>query len=237
MRVWTQQELDEAMRSEMVEIHLGTGDFRGVTFRAKSGMIIGDRSILGANTHVGVACRIGDNCDIGDGFRADGTLHIGEHCHFGADAILGELARIGRETCFASGVVIGAGTQLGDGVGLPHRCELFGVPDADGRTLLKIAQADGSVIHAFAAGRRERQVWVCMKQMRRTLEEFEDFAADWAGSTDGMTNVREGRRMLAAAKYIRARFALDGHCAPYREENRYKKSERQLRARLALGGS
>lgn len=219
MRIWTQQELDEAMRSEMVEINLGAGDFRGVTFRAKSGLIIGDRSILGANAHIGVACRIGDNCDIGDGFRADGTLRIGEHCHFGANAILGELARIGRETCFASGVVIGEGTQLGEGVALPARCELFGVPEADGRTLLKITQADGSVIHAFAAGRRERRVWVCMQQMRRTLDDFEDFAAAWAASPESTTNTYEGRRRLAAAKYIRTRFALDGHCAPYRGRN------------------
>lgn len=223
MKIWTQDEFERAciLTGEIV---LGTGDFRRVDFGGKSGLTIGPQSIIGKNAHLGMACEIGHHSEIGEGFCADGNLTIGPHCHFGAGARVGEITKVGRGTCFADGAEIGNGSEIADGVGLPPRCELFGVRGADGRTLMRITPVAGRMLYAFAAWRPNRRTWqvmVCMPQMWRTLAEFEDFAADQAtmqGMSATREHIAEGQQLLAAAKYIRARFALMGYCDPYRQK-------------------
>lgn len=215
MKIWTQQEFEQA-RTLTGEIVLGTGDFRQVDFGGKSGLTFGPQSIIGRHAHVGVACEIGHHSEIGEGFFADGSLTVGAQCRFGRDARLGDIAKIGRGASFGDGLQVGEGAEIGDGVTLPPRCTLFGVTNADGRTMMKLSPVAGRTLYAFAAG---DVVWVCLPQMRRTLEEFEDFAVDQA-TMQGLTAARaytgDGHQLLAAAKYIRARFSLQGLCAAFR---------------------
>lgn len=219
MKIWTQQEFEQTS-TLTGEIMLGTGDFRQVDFGGKSGLTFGPQSIIGRHAHVGVACEIGHHSEIGEGFFADGNLTIGAQCRFGRDARLGDIAKIGWGTSFGDGPQIGEGAVIEDGVTLPPRCTLFGVTSADGRTLVKLSPVVGRTLYAFAA---RDAVWVCMPQMRRTLEEFEDFAVDQA-TMQSLTAARaytgEGHQLLAAAKYIRARFSLQGLCAAFRQSGK-----------------
>lgn len=223
MKIWTQDEFERVKTAGTGHVELGTGDFSHVLFRGAHNLVIGPNSRLGAHAHLGMNCEIGSRCAVGDGFAADGTLAIGEHCNFGTDAMLGEAARIGRGCSFASRVEIAEGTQIADGVSLPMTCKLFGVPNADGRTLMKLT-VNGAQLVAFAAQHRwalEPKVWVCTAQASRELDEFQRWAADLGtmqGMTSSMEQVREGLQLVAAGAYIRARFSLMGLCDARRRE-------------------
>ena len=199
MRRWTQAEYD-AVKSENGLYHLGSGDFRGVDFRSRHGVIIGPNSMLGSRVRLGVGCRIGDYTTAGEDFCDQGNLKIGEHCHFGERAEIGENAVVGRATCFASGVKIGADTTLCEDVQLPAECGyLFNsrAIRADGRSLIRLSPVAG------------RTTMVVMHGLMSTLEEFER-------RTQHLLAIAEaegaGRRLMdaqdlhAAAMYIKAHF-------------------------------
>ena len=212
MRRWTQEEYD-AVKSENGLYHLGSGDFRGVDFRSRHGVIIGPNSMLGSRVRLGVGCRIGDYTTAGDDFCDQGNLKIGEHCHFGERAEIGENAVVGRATCFASGVKIGADTTLCEDVQLPAECGyLFNsrAIRADGRSLIRMSPVAGRTICAFTAEfETGRTTMVVMHGLMSTLEEFER-------RTQHLLAIAEaegaGRRLMdaqdlhAAAMYIKAHF-------------------------------
>lgn len=210
MRTWTQIEYDAEARTSHGVI-LGTGDFRRIDFRGRHHLVIGPQSILGKDAHLGESCQIGDYCEIGSGLVLGAFSKIGEHCHIGENAMIGENCRIGRGTCFAAGVGIGPGTEMGAGVQLPRVCQYlfdYRAREANGRTLVTCVPEYGVPC-----------VCVVSKGRLRTLDEFEEFAVDEAccsGMTGTMSDIEDGRRMLATAKYIRALFSAAGMCAPRR---------------------
>ena len=218
MKTWTQSEYDAEVRTSHGVI-LGTGDFRRIDFRGRHHLVIGPQSIIGKDAHLGESCQIGDYCEIGSGLVLGAFSKIGEHCHIGENAMLGENCRIGRGTCFATGVGIGPGTEMGANVQLPKNCKYlfdYRAKNADGRTLVTCVPEYGVAIHAFKAVRDGVQcVCVVSKGSLRTLDEFEGFAVDAAccsGMTGTMSDIEDGRRMLATAKYIRALFSAAGMC-------------------------
>lgn len=223
MKTWTQSEYDAETRTSHGVI-LGTGDFRRIDFRGRHHVVIGQQSIIGKDAHLGESCQIGDYCEIGSGLVLGAFSKIGEHCHIGENAMIGESCRIGRGTCFATGVGIGPGTEMGDGVQLPRSCKYlfdYRAKNADGRTLVTCVPTYGMPVHAFVADRSEnvRSVYVMSKGSLRTLDEFEEFAVDAAcccGMTGMMSDIEDGQRMLATAKYIRALFSAAGMCASRR---------------------
>lgn len=223
MRTWTQSEYDAEARTSHGVI-LGTGDFRRIDFRGRHHVIIGPQSIIGKDAHLGESCQIGDNCDVGPGLVMGAFGRIGQCCHIGEYAMIGESCVIGRRTCFATGVGIAPDVELGDGVQLPRICKYlfdYRAKNADGRTLIKCVPMYGMPVHAFLADRaeNERGVYVAAKGRLRTLDEFEEDAVDAAccsGMTGTMSDIKDGRRMLATAKYIRALFSAAGMCAPRR---------------------
>lgn len=225
MRTWTQSEYDAEARTSHGVI-LGTGDFRRVDFRGRHHLVIGPQSIIGKDAHLGESCQIGDYCEIGGGLVLGAFSKIGEHCHIGENAMIGEKCRIGRGTCFATGVGIGPGTEMGAGVQLPRNCKYlfdYRAKNADGRTLVTCVPEYGVVIHAFKAI-RDGVPCVCVvsKGSLRTLDEFEEFAVDAAcccGMTGTMSDIEDGQRMLATAKYIRALFSAAGMCEGRRKRN------------------
>lgn len=218
MKTWTQSEYDAEARTSHGVI-LGTGDFRRIDFRGRHHLVIGPQSILGKDAHLGESCQIGDYCEIGSGLVLGAFSKIGEHCHIGENAMIGENCRIGRGTCFATGVGIGPGTEMGANVQLPRGCQYlfdYRAREADGRTLVTCVPEYGVAIHAFKAI-RDGMPCVCVvsKGSLRTLDEFEEFAVDAAccsGMTGTMSDIEDGRRMLATAKYIRALFSAAGMC-------------------------
>ena len=74
----------------------------------------------------------------------------------------------------------------------------------------------GIAIHAFKAVRDGVDtICVVSKGSLRTLDEFEELAVDMAchsGMTGTQADIRDGQRMLATAKYIRALFSAAGMC-------------------------
>ena len=96
--------------------------------------------------------------------------------------------------------------ELEGGVELPAKVELFGVKNADGRTMLTIAPVIGGTLHAFRADGR---AYVSLPGQLRRLEEFAEYAADQVAYAEfsGMKRDRgEARELLDAANYIAARF-------------------------------
>lgn len=222
MRTWTQSEYDAEARTSHGVI-LGTGDFRKVDFRGRHAVVIGPQSIIGKDANLGMNCEIGARCEIGSGLVLGAFSHIGDHCHIGENAMIGESCVIGRGTCFATGCGIAPGVDMGDGVQLPRNCQYlfdYRAREADGRTLIKCVPMYGVQVHVFMATLDgARRVCVTSKGSLRTLEEFEEFAADAAccsGMTGTLSDIEDGRRMLATAKYIRALFSAAGMCAPHR---------------------
>ena len=224
MKTWTQSEYDAEARTSHGVI-LGTGDFRRIDFRGRHHLVIGPQSIIGKDAHLGECCQIGDNCDVGTGLVMGAFGRIGQHCHIGEHAMIGESCVIGRETGFATGCAIAPGVELGDGVQLPRICKYlfdYRARNADGRTLIKCVPMYGVPVHAFIADRTEntRGVFVATRGSLRTLDEFEEFAADAAccsGMTGTLSDIEDGRRMLATAKYIRALFSAAGMCEARRK--------------------
>lgn len=218
MRTWTQSEYDAEARTSHGVI-LGTGDFRKVEFRGRHAVVIGPQSIIGKDANLGMNCEIGARCEIGSGLLIGAFSHIGDHCHIGENAMIGEGCVIGRGTCFATGCGIAPGVDLGDGVQLPRTCQYlfdYRAREADGRTLIKCVPMYGVPVHAFMATMDGvRCVCVVSKGSLRTLDEFEEFAADAAccsGMTGMKSDIEDGVRMLATAKYIRALFSAAGMC-------------------------
>lgn len=186
-------------------------------------MVIGPQSIIGKDANLGMNCEIGARCEIGSGLVLGAFSHIGDHCHIGENAMIGEGCVIGRGTCFATGCGIAPGVDMGDGVQLPRKCQYlfdYRAREADGRTLIKCVPMYGVQVHAFMATLDGvRRVCVTSKGSLRTLDEFEEFTADAAccyGMTGTKSDIEDGRRMLATAKYIRALFSAAGMCAPHR---------------------
>ena len=218
MKIWTQQEYDAAPRTAHGVI-LGTGDFRGVDFKGRAAVVIGEQSIIGPNANLGMNCEIGDRCDIGAGLVLGAYSTIGEYCHMGQNAMIGEGCTIGRQTCMASGCGIAPGVQLGDDVQLPNTCAYlfdYRARHAEGKTLIKCVPEYGVVIYAFMATvNGERHVCVMHRGRMLTLDEMEEEAVD-AACCSGMSGTRAeidtARRVLATAKYIRALFAAAGMC-------------------------
>lgn len=213
MRVWTQTEIDGWLKATG-GVALGTGDFRNVDFRGKHNLSIGPGSILGHGVRLGVGCEIGERCEIGDDFSAEYNLSIGSNCHFGRGAKIGEYCRIGRNAAFADGAQIGRGAEIEHGVSLGRLDSLMGVKHADGRTLCKMTPVDGGTVYAFAAG-RAGEIHVNFRDQNWTLEEFERRAVDGAcccGMSGSQSDIEGWRQVLAAAHYIRTRFALLGLC-------------------------
>ena len=218
MKIWTQGEYDAAPRTAHGVI-LGTGDFRGIDFKNRHAVVIGAQSIIGPGANLGMNCEIGDRCDIGADLVLGAYSTIGENCHIGPHAMIGEGCAIGRKTCFATGCGIAPGVDLGDGVQLPSTCLYlfdYTARDADGRTLIKCVPEYGMQIYAFmATAQGRRTVYVAMRGKLRTLDEFEDAAADMAccnGMSASPAQLLEGQRVLATAKYIRALFNAEGLC-------------------------
>lgn len=224
MKTWTQSEYDAEARTSHGVI-LGTGDFRRVDFRGRHALVIGPQSIIGQDANMGMKCEIGAHCEIGSGLVLGAYSHIGEHCHIGENAMIGEGCSIGRHTSLATGCGIAPGVELGDNVQLPRTCRYlfdYKAREADGRTLIKSVPVYGVTVHAFMAtvgGKRE--VCVATRGSLRTLDEFEEFAVDAAccsGMTGSMSDVEEGQRMLATAKYFRALFSAAGLCEARRRQ-------------------
>ena len=131
---------------------------------------------------------------------------IGARCHFGKGAWIKSGCIVGHGVCFGDGAVIERGVELEGGVELPAKVELFGVKNADGRTMLTIAPVIGGTLHAFRADGR---AYVSLPGQLRRLEEFAEYAADQVAYAEfsGMKRDRgEARELLDAANYIAARF-------------------------------
>ena len=220
MKQWTQDEFYAAKKRTDGRVELGTGDFTQVKFEGAHNIVIGTCSELGNDVHLGFNCEMGDHVNVGDRFFAGGALRIGEQCHFGTNADLGDCAHIGRGCCFAAGAFISTGTTIADDVELPYRCTLFGVPDANGKTQVKIANGNGAQLYAFQAIKQNAtgvEVYVVTRQTKRRREEFEQWAHELAESQDSGLHILEGRKLAAAGAYIRARFALMGCCKEARK--------------------
>lgn len=204
MKVWAQDEFDLVKTGEDGQCRLGKGDFRRVDMRGYTRLILGAGSLLGA-ANIGANSEIGAHCDFDAGTVIGHGSIIGARCHFGKGAWIKSGCIVGHGVCFGDGAVIERGVELEGGVELPAKVELFGVKNADGRTMLTIAPVIGGTLHAFRADGR---AYVSLPGQLRRLEEFAEYAADQVAYAEfsGMKRDRgEARELLDAANYIAAR--------------------------------
>lgn len=204
MKVWAQDEFDLVKTGADGQYRLGKGDFRRVNMRGYTRLILGAGSLLGA-ANIGANSEIGAHCDFDAGAVIGHGSIIGARCHFGKGAWIKSGCIVGHGVCFGDGAVIERGVELEGGVELPAKVELFGVKNADGRTMLTIAPVIGGTLHAFRADGR---VYVSLPGQIRRLEEFAEYAADQVAYAEfsGMKRDRgEARELLDAANYIAAR--------------------------------
>ena len=204
MKVWAQDEFDLVKTGADGQYRLGKGDFRRVNMRGYTRLILGAGSLLGA-ANIGANSEIGAHCDFDAGAVIGHGSIIGARCHFGKGAWIKSGCIVGHGVCFGDGAVIERGVELEGGVELPAKVELFGVKNADGRTMLTIAPVIGGTLHAFRADGR---VYVSLPGQLRRLEEFAEYAADQVAYAEfsGMKRDRgEARELLDAANYIAAR--------------------------------
>ena len=205
MKVWAQDEFDLVKTGADGQYRLGKGDFRRVNMRGYTRLILGAGSLLGA-ANIGANSEIGAYCDFDAGAVIGHGSIIGARCHFGKGAWIKSGCIVGHGVCFGDGAVIERGVELEGGVELPAKVELFGVKNADGRTMLTIAPVIGGTLHAFRADGR---AYVSLPGQLRRLEEFAEYAADQVAYAEfsGMKRDRgEARELLDAANYIAARF-------------------------------
>ena len=205
MKVWAQDEFDLFKTGADGQYRLGKGDFRRVDMRGYTRLILGAGSLLGA-ANIGANSEIGAHCDFDAGAVIGHGSIIGARCHFGKGAWIKSGCIVGHGVCFGDGAVIERGVELEGGVELPAKVELFGVKNADGRTMLTIAPVIGGTLHAFRADGR---AYVSLPGQLRRLEEFAEYAADQVAYAEfsGMKRDRgEARELLDAANYIAARF-------------------------------
>ena len=205
MKVWAQDEFDLVKTGADGQCRLGKGDFRRVNMRGYTRLILGAGSLLGA-ANIGANSEIGAHCDFDAGAVIGHGSIIGARCHFGKGAWIKSGCIVGHGVCFGDGAVIERGVELEGGVELPAKVELFGVKNADGRTMLTIAPVIGGTLHAFRADGR---AYVSLPGQLRRLEEFAEYAADQVAYAEfsGMKRDRgEARELLDAANYIAARF-------------------------------
>ena len=204
MKVWAQDEFDLVKTGADGQYRLGKGDFRRVNMRGYTRLILGAGSLLGA-ANIGANSKIGAHCDFDAGAVIGHGSIIGARCHFGKGAWIKSGCIVGHGVCFGDGAVIERGVELEGGVELPAKVELFGVKNADGRTMLTIAPVIGGTLHAFRADGR---AYVSLPGQLRRLEEFAEYAADQVAYAEfsGMKRDRgEARELLDAANYIAAR--------------------------------
>lgn len=204
MKVWAQDEFDLVKTGADGQYRLGKGDFRRVNMRGYTRLILGAGSLLGA-ANIGANSEIGAHCDFDAGAVIGHGSIIGARCHFGKGAWIKSGCIVGHGVCFGDGAVIERGVELEGGVELPAKVELFGVKNADGRTMLTIAPVIGGTLHAFRADGR---AYVSLPGQLRRLEEFAEYAADQVvyAEFSGMKRDRgEARELLDAANYIAAR--------------------------------
>lgn len=204
MKVWAQDEFDLVKTGADGQYRLGKGDFRRVNMRGYTRLILGAGSLLGA-ANIGANSEIGAHCDFDAGAVIGHGSIIGARCHFGKGAWIKSGCIVGHGICFGDGAVIERGVELEGGVELPAKVELFGVKNADGRTMLTIAPVIGGTLHAFRADGR---AYVSLPGQLRRLEEFAEYAADQVAYAEfsGMKRDRgEARELLDAANYIAAR--------------------------------
>lgn len=204
MKVWAQDEFDLVKTGADGQYRLGKGDFRRVNMRGYTRLILGAGSLLGA-ANIGANSEIGAHCDFDAGAVIGHGSIIGARCHFGKGAWIKSGCIVGHDVCFGDGAVIERGVELEGGVELPAKVELFGVKNADGRTMLTIAPVIGGTLHAFRADGR---AYVSLPGQLRRLEEFAEYAADQVAYAEfsGMKRDRgEARELLDAANYIAAR--------------------------------
>lgn len=204
MKVWAQDEFDLFKTGADGQYRLGKGDFRRVDMRGYTRLILGAGSLLGA-ANIGANSEIGAHCDFDAGAVIGRGSIIGARCHFGKGAWIKSGCIVGHGVCFGDGAVIERGVELEGGVELPAKVELFGVKNADGRTMLTIAPVIGGTLHAFRADGR---AYVSLPGQLRRLEEFAEYAADQVAYAEfsGMKRDRgEARELLDAANYIAAR--------------------------------
>lgn len=204
MKVWAQDEFDLVKTGADGQYRLGKGDFRRVNMRGYTRLILGAGSLLGA-ADIGASSEIGAHCDFDAGAVIGHGSIIGARCHFGKGAWIKSGCIVGHGVCFGDGAVIERGVELEGGVELPAKVELFGVKNADGRTMLTIAPVIGGTLHAFRADGR---AYVSLPGQLRRLEEFAEYAADQVAYAEfsGMKRDRgEARELLDAANYITAR--------------------------------
>ena len=204
MKVWAQDEFDLVKTGADGQYRLGKGDFRRVNMRGYTRLILGAGSLLGA-ANIGANSEIGAHCDFDAGAVIGHGSIIGARCHFGKGAWIKSGCIVGHGVCFGDGAVIERGVELEGGVELPAKVELFGVKNADGRTMLPIAPVIGGTLHAFRADGR---AYVSLPGQLRRLEEFAEYAADQVAYAEfsGMKRDRgEARELLDAANYIAAR--------------------------------
>lgn len=205
MKVWKQDEFDMVKTGADGQYRFGKGDFRQVDMRGYTRLILGAGSLLGA-ANIGANSEIGAHCDFDAGAVIGHGSIIGARCHFGEGAWIKSGCVVGHGVCFGEGALIERGVELEGGVELPSRCELFGVRNADGRTMLTISPVVGGTLHAFRADGR---VYVSLPGQIRRLEEFTEYAADQAAYetfTGMQRDSREASELLDAANYIAARF-------------------------------
>lgn len=150
MKVWVQDEFDLVKTGADGQYRLGKGDFRRVNMRGYTRLILGAGSLLGA-ANIGANSEIGAHCDFDAGAVIGHGSIIGARCHFGKGAWIKSGCIVGHGVCFGDGAVIERGVELEGGVELPAKVELFGVKNADGRTMLTIAPVIGGTLHAFRA--------------------------------------------------------------------------------------
>ena len=154
MKVWAQDEFDLVKTGADGQYRLGKGDFRRVNMRGYTRLILGAGSLLGA-ANIGANSEIGAHCDFDAGAVIGHGSIIGARCHFGKGAWIKSGCIVGHGVCFGDGAVIERGVELEGGVELPAKVELFGVKNADGRTMLRtIAPVIGGTLHAFRADGR-----------------------------------------------------------------------------------
>lgn len=210
MKIWTQAEADAQRAGLNGFTDMGSGDFTAVDFKGRSRLVIGEGSLLGDDVRLGEFAHIGDHCTFGRNCRIAAFGAVGNRCAFGEGAHLGVACRVGSYTTLRDGCRVDNGTELGDMVSLPDSCTLYGVR-AYGDTFIKIAPVEGRALYAFMGLTEDGRetAFVRMPGMVRTLGEFTEFANDLCRMEDaGSGRARQGAEMLAAARYLAARFAL-----------------------------
>ena len=151
MKVWAQDEFDLVKTGADGQYRLGKGDFRRVNMRGYTRLILGAGSLLGA-ANIGANSEIGAHCDFDAGAVIGHGSIIGARCHFGKGAWIKSGCIVGHGVCFGDGAVIERGVELEGGVELPAKVELFGVKNADGRTMLTIAPVIGGTLLTGGVG-------------------------------------------------------------------------------------